>query len=294
MSTAPLPRVTVGLPFHNAAPTLLAAVRSVFAQTMPSWELILVDDASTDTSLALASSVQDARVRVVTGGERRFLAARLNQIAEHARSDYVARLDADDLIHPQRLARQLAVLDADPSIDFVSSDMICIDHHEQPVGRLTLPPAPRSRADVVARGLVPHASMIARRSFLLSHPYDERWTRAEDRALFAAIWDRARYRHLPMPLYFARSNAAAADFVLRYRASSRAHRQMIRQEAAHAGVPWMLLCLSESVAKETLHRIAARMGAGPLLVRRRGTRLSAQDKAEALNVLQQVRDTQLP
>ena len=101
-----LPSLTIGIPFFNAEATLLDAVRSVFAQTHQDWELLLVDDGSTDRSLELARSIDDPRVRVYSDGRNKRLAARLNEISRLARFDHVARMDADDVCLPERLARR--------------------------------------------------------------------------------------------------------------------------------------------------------------------------------------------
>src|SRR3954468_15780628 len=105
------PRVTIGLPFVNSGETLPNAIRSVFAQTYDDWELILCDDGSTDISLEIARSVRDARVRVLSDGKNVGLPCRLNQIAAVARGEMLARMDADDLMHPNRIAAQVALLD---------------------------------------------------------------------------------------------------------------------------------------------------------------------------------------
>ncbi|MEN6400626.1 MAG: glycosyltransferase, partial [Armatimonadia bacterium] len=63
------PMVTVGLPFYNNESTLLDAVRSIFAQTFQDWELVLLDDGSTDGSLEIARSIDDPRVRVIADGQ---------------------------------------------------------------------------------------------------------------------------------------------------------------------------------------------------------------------------------
>ena len=73
--------VTIGIPFYNARRTLADSVRSVFAQTHADWELLLVDDGSTDGSLDIARSITEARVRSVSDGVHRGLVYRLNQIA---------------------------------------------------------------------------------------------------------------------------------------------------------------------------------------------------------------------
>src|SRR4030066_138114 len=97
------PLVTVGIPFFNNQDTLPDAIRSIFAQSFQDWELLLLDDGSTDGSLQIAQSIDDPRVRVISDGCNRKLPARLNQIIDLARGQYIARMDADDLCGITRL-----------------------------------------------------------------------------------------------------------------------------------------------------------------------------------------------
>src|SRR5690606_35730807 len=136
----------IGLPFADNLPTLELALKSVFAQTEPAWELLLVDDGSTDGSAALAIALADPRVRLLGDGRRRGLAARLNEINQTARAPLVARMDADDQMHPERLARQLAAMEADPGLDLLGSDMIVLDACGLSAGRRRPRPLPANRA----------------------------------------------------------------------------------------------------------------------------------------------------
>jgi glycosyltransferase involved in cell wall biosynthesis len=115
--------ITIGLPFYNAEKFLADAIRSVFAQTYTDWELILMDDGSTDGSLEIAKSVNDPRVRVYSDGENKKLAARLNEIVQLAKYDIIARMDADDLMSPTRLEKQLKVLTNNSKIDLVTAGL---------------------------------------------------------------------------------------------------------------------------------------------------------------------------
>lgn len=116
-------RVSVLLPVRDAEPWLAEAIESVLAQSEASFELLAVDDGSRDASAAIIEdyALRDARVRFLAtrGGERGIVAA-LNVALAQARSPYVARMDADDRMHPQRLALQLAALDAEPELFGVS------------------------------------------------------------------------------------------------------------------------------------------------------------------------------
>ncbi len=108
-----MPRVSVLLPFRNAAPTLDAAISSIATQTFTDWELLLIDNASLDESSAIAQhwAGQDERIRVITEPAIG-IAHALNTGLQHAQGRYIARMDADDISHPERLAKQVAYLDA--------------------------------------------------------------------------------------------------------------------------------------------------------------------------------------
>jgi glycosyltransferase involved in cell wall biosynthesis len=113
---------TILLPFHNAAGTLDAAVASMVAQTYTDWVLLLIDNASSDASTSIAQrwAAQDSRIRLLHE-PRIGIAHALNNGLAHAHGRYVARMDADDISYPERLARQLGYLDAHPDIGVVGA-----------------------------------------------------------------------------------------------------------------------------------------------------------------------------
>jgi glycosyltransferase involved in cell wall biosynthesis len=104
-----MPLVSILIPCHNAAPWLAATIESALAQTCPEKEIIVVDDGSTDASRDVARQFEARGVRVVTQTNTGASAAR-NHGLRLAHGDYVQFLDADDLLHPEKIASQLAVL----------------------------------------------------------------------------------------------------------------------------------------------------------------------------------------
>ena len=122
------PTFTVIVPCYNGAATLDEALRSARAQTAASVEILVVDDGSTDGSGAIAGrhAAVDGRVRVITQANAGVGAARNRGLAE-ARGRYVSFLDADDVLEPQKLERQGAVLDAEPHVGLVVCDGCVID-----------------------------------------------------------------------------------------------------------------------------------------------------------------------
>ena len=107
------PLFTVVVPAYNAERTLLATVDSVLAQTVDDLEVVIVDDGSTDGTLGVAGAIEDPRVRVIGGPERRRLRRR-NAGIKAATGTYVAFVDSDDLWLRHKLERQLEVLTQTP------------------------------------------------------------------------------------------------------------------------------------------------------------------------------------
>jgi glycosyltransferase involved in cell wall biosynthesis len=111
------PRISVLLPVWNAAATLPACLASLWRQTETDWECALVDDGSTDASLAIARgfAARDPRLRVLALSHRGLVAA-LNAGLPACRGRLIARMDADDVMHRERLAVQAEALDASPAL----------------------------------------------------------------------------------------------------------------------------------------------------------------------------------
>lgn len=111
------PLVSVLLPYRDAAGTLDAAIASIVAQTFQDWELLLVDNASTGAGPSIARQWADRDPRIRLLHEPRIgIAHALNTGLAHAQGKYIARMDADDVCHPERLAKQVAHLDTHTEI----------------------------------------------------------------------------------------------------------------------------------------------------------------------------------
>ena len=109
--------VSIVIPFYNNETTLLDAVKSVFCQTYKNWELILLNDGSTDKSLEIANNINDNRVKVISDGVNRGLVYRLNQSPSLVNGQFIARMDGDDMMHPQRLEKQMNLFFLNPNLE---------------------------------------------------------------------------------------------------------------------------------------------------------------------------------
>ncbi|HQV74132.1 MAG: glycosyltransferase family 2 protein [Flavobacteriales bacterium] len=128
-------KVTVLLPFRNAASTLHAAVTSIAEQTFSEWELLLVDNASTDESATITKNwvEKDDRIRLIEEPSVG-IANALNTGMLRAKGSYIARMDADDISHPERLSKQVAYLDAHPEIGVLGTRTTFKTSVEQSLG----------------------------------------------------------------------------------------------------------------------------------------------------------------
>jgi glycosyltransferase involved in cell wall biosynthesis len=203
------PRVTIGLPFVKDANLLADVIRSVFAQTLPDWELLLVDDGAPEECLSLVQSIHDPRVVVISDDRRNHgTSYRRNQIAQLARGDYLAVVDADDLMHPERLERQVHYLDRHPDVHLVSSDTFILNVHNQVVGKRTALSMAPSLALVLKGRHVYNATVTARTAWFRQNPYDPAFRRSEDKELWCRTCTSSIFGHIPELLYFYRQGDA--------------------------------------------------------------------------------------
>lgn len=166
----PAPPLTVVLPVHDGGPWLGDAVESLRAQSFSDWELLAIDDGSTDGSRALleALAARDPRI-VVTSRPNRGLAATLQEGLERSRSDLVALMNADDVARPERLARQMAFMERHPRVAALGTQTrLLVDGvATEVVSRLPLDPAGCRRLLEVAPPLA-HPTVMLRRSAVLA------------------------------------------------------------------------------------------------------------------------------
>jgi glycosyltransferase involved in cell wall biosynthesis len=202
------PAVSVLMAVHNGAPLVAAAVASVLGQSDGDLELIVIDDGSTDATAELLAAVDDPRLRPHRQA-RTGLTRALNRALAVARGPLVARLDADDLALPERLARQRAFLAAHPEVGLLGTAA----REEDPGGgaaRVVQPPtadAALRRALIRANPFV-HSSVMVRRELLeRAGGYDERLAVAQDYDLWMRLARLTRLANLSDVLVVRRLGA---------------------------------------------------------------------------------------
>ncbi len=125
-----MPEVTIAIPFYNAEAYFEMAILSVLSQTFVDFTLLLIDDGSTDSSLKIAEKyLSDKRVKIISDGKNINLGNRLNSIPAMTETTFLARMDADDIMHPQRIEKQINILKNNPEIDVLGTNAYSIDEN---------------------------------------------------------------------------------------------------------------------------------------------------------------------
>jgi glycosyltransferase involved in cell wall biosynthesis len=283
-------KVSVGIPFFNSERTLPDAIRSVFAQTFQDWELILADDGSTDASLEIANAVSDARVRVYSDGRNRGLPYRLNQIARLAEGNFIARMDADDIMHPDRLSLQMDYLQANPAVDAVGTGTYTMDVECNPLGIRSLGIIDAAPESVIGGGLLLHPTVTARAEWFRRNPYDETFLGSEDLELWCRTYDRGSFGKLLKPLHFYRENGRTPlGYLKHYLRALRYERKLLSMYGplmvGRRRIPALVM---RTYLKGCAYSIATALGAQRSIVNQRSSPLTPRQAEDAREVLRSV------
>lgn len=206
------PHLSVIIPTYNRTPLLLAAVQSVLAQSYGADEIIVADDGSAQPPRSLIEGL-DPRVRFLQLPHRGRPAVTRNRALAVASGELVAFLDDDDLWRPDKLARQVALLDKDPALGFVYSDV----ERLQPDGSRSAPLlAPQQkRSGPLLSSLIedcylhPSTVIVRRRLLDAAGGFDETLKSAEDYDLWLRLAARAPGGCVPLPLVAIRHSHAS-------------------------------------------------------------------------------------
>jgi glycosyltransferase involved in cell wall biosynthesis len=196
--------VTVLMAVHNESRFIVDAINSLFRQTFVDFELLIVDDASTDSTPSIIAGFTDARLRVIQNEHNLGLTASLNVgLGAAFARDYIARLDGDDVARPDRLAQQVAFLDSRPEIGIVGSSRLVVDEAGNLLYNAVALEADREiRWRMLLGNALAHPTVILRRSLLDAHHlrYDESFRTAQDYEMWTRLLMVTQAANLAEPL----------------------------------------------------------------------------------------------
>lgn len=271
------PLVSVAMPVHNAEKTLHRAVSSVIQQTYPDWELILIDDGSTDATGRIAAAFRDSRVRVVSDKRKLGLAARLNQALDICRGEYFARLDADDVAYPERLQHQVEFLQQHVEIDLLGTGAVVFGNDGAAVGTFPL----RLTHDEICRKpwsgfYLAHPTWMGKTEWFRKHRYRIEMQKAQDQDLLLRSWRTSRFACLPEILtgYAQETLSLKKILVTRFYFSRALVQVAVRRGQYLSG----LLTLLIQLAKGVVDTFSILTGLERIILRHRALPISAQER----------------
>lgn len=203
---------------RNSAGTVASAVRSIQLQTLQDWELVVIDDGSSDASSSIVSGFSDARITLICEQSNAGLATRLNQAVAHSRGAFIARMDADDICFPDRLAQQTARLQQEPQLDVLGCGAVVFSGDARLLGEL---PVGLTHQQITAqpfRGFpFPHPTWCGRAEWFRNNPYDAKLMKTQDQDLLLRTFRRSRFASLDAVLVGYRQDALELAKMLRGR-----------------------------------------------------------------------------
>ena len=227
------PALSVVMPVHNALPHLDEAVQSILDQTFADFEFVILDDASSDGSSERLRdwASRDRRIRLLNADENLGPVRSSNKVAEAARAPFVARMDADDISYPERLAEEIELLRDHPEVGVVAGLCDMIDRSGK---RIRAPEGWRLAQRSVFVPFAHGAMMYRREVFDKVGGYREECEYWEDQDLVVRMAAVAKVAVIPRPLYRVRQSSTSTRVVCNperlERALDRAYRATDRLE----------------------------------------------------------------
>lgn len=202
-------KVTIGIPVFNAGKYLENAIYSVLSQTYQNFELLISLDGVTDNSAEISKSFNDNRIHLIEGKENRGIAYRLNEQVKLAQGYYFARMDADDIMFPDRIETQLKYMLENPDIDVVGSQAAVIDENNKIIGLRICDPHFTSQT-IRKKILFIHPTIFGKTSWFLKNTYSVELDGVEDFYLWNTTFSKSKFYVLSETLLFYRDPPLSA------------------------------------------------------------------------------------
>jgi len=194
------PRISVIMSVYNGEKYLKQSIESILKQTFADFELIIVDDGSTDNSFTIIRGYDDDRIRVIRNKARIGLTRSLNKALRRARGEYIARQDADDISLPRRFEEQIRFFERHPKTVLLGTSVYLIDEEGKIVGKRIIP-AEASKA-LLEANVIFHGSIMFKRMVIDKiGGYNELFKYSQDYELWLRVSKHFDVNNLQEPLY---------------------------------------------------------------------------------------------
>ena len=206
------PPVSVLMPVYNGEKHIAAAIESILGQTFSDFKLLVVDDCSTDSSMDIVRSFDDARIEILKNDKNLGLSAALNRGIEYCRSKYIARMDCDDICLPFRLEKQYEYMTARPEISVCGSYVEAFGDGENSLWKYPLE-NDDIKCELIFNNAFAHPSVMFRRDDFAARGlfYNEGFKRAQDYELWSRASRSLRMGNIDIVTLKYRVPASAGD-----------------------------------------------------------------------------------
>ncbi|MHB9035558.1 MAG: glycosyltransferase family 2 protein [Armatimonadota bacterium] len=288
--------ITIGVPFYNCEDTLLDTIKSIYAQTFQDWELILADDASTDGSLAIAESIKDSRVRVIRSKTNQGVAARRADIVEIADTEYLAWQDADDIMHPDRLAVQYDYLQKHPEVSIVDAWVYRMDTHHHIWGISRRDASNLEPKRIVLAPPLDNSSTLGRTEIYKRYRFDPSLRRCEDWDLWIRAMHEHKYAHIMRPLIYRQVlDEQGRPFQQKdLRSMSYVRTMLLRHGPKTLGWPRTIGAIVQNYARAIVRGMFIAVGLQSLLRTERISKVAIEELEPAERTLADIVKTSIP
>lgn len=195
------PKVTILMPVYNGEKYLREAIESILNQSFADFELLVINDGSTDSSVKIIEAYSDFRIRLVHNEKNLKLIATLNKGIDLARGEYIARMDCDDVSHPERLEKQVKFMDSHPEIGICSSWADYIDETGNVIGQLQNPTGDLLQKTFWRPSPIIHAACMAKSNLFRENKFDPEYCHAEDYELWLRLYEQTKFFNIDEYLY---------------------------------------------------------------------------------------------
>lgn len=179
-----MPRISVILPVYNCEKYINETIQSVIDQTFQDFELLIIDDCSTDSTVAIIKSFNDHRIQLIRKEKNTGYTNSLNYAVSIAKGEYVARMDGDDICLPKRFEKQVAFLDQNPNVILCGTSI-------QIIGKNKISHYPSLHDEIMVKlcfgNSFFHPSVMGRVNIFKENPYDINFEPAEDYDLWTRL-----------------------------------------------------------------------------------------------------------
>lgn len=199
--------ISVILPAYNAQNTIGETIQSIITQTYRDWELIVINDGSTDDTKGVVMSFNDERIKYIENDENKKLIYTLNRGIELATGEYIARMDADDICHPNRFEKQVEYMESHPDVIVCGTQISYFGSKSTNYQKLSFPTDDKHLKRMLSLSTCfAHPTVMIRKSALIESGcrYDHNYKNAEDYSLWIDLMNYGKFGNLPDYLLYYR------------------------------------------------------------------------------------------